>query len=488
MVAPWPPEQTKAIIRVVEAPAEAEKQVLPSKPESPSELSPKPTQKKEPVLASTPKAATALKIPPASASTSPNMGGEMVQFPGTVEAGKGHKKGVPDEPEIIPATIPKRRFSRKLICYSITLFACIIAGVIFCRSIAAHYQQAERNLAENNFQSAVIELSRVPFFYRNQKSLSRYADLCLMAESGTKEDLKTALDGLESLLADSDEALNAQMQPQYESIYKQYYDLLYQAALDYLQNARFKQAVEYLQQIPPEYPCIVELLCYARAQTDVDNSDTSHHLKTVLSSLEQIPAEYDGPFSEDIVAFRADLLDMITDAETREEQEKAEREAAQASAKKAEEDRIAALKASGIPYIGMAEREVNSTRQLGKAAYNDQNSGEWVKGADGKYFYDTKQVYAWYSKQNGDMVFKVECKNGVVISAVKYGGDTYWNGDQLLVKLGPQIIHKFNSGGTTNSGSDSSIRDVYDNPEDLYEENRDWFDDEDEAWDYWYED
>lgn len=488
MVAPWPPEQTKAITRVVEAPAEAEKQVLPSKPESPSELSPKPTQKKEPVLASTPKAATALKIPPASASTSPNMGSEMLQFPGKVEAGKGHKKGVPDEPEIIPATIPKRKFSRKLICCSITLFACIIAGVIFCRSIAAHYQQAERNLAENNFQSAVIELSRVPFFYRNQKSLSRYADLCLMAESGTKEDLKTALDGLESLLADSDEVLNAQMQPQYESIYKQYYDLLYQAALDYLQNARFAQAVEYLQQIPPEYPCIVELLCYARAQTDVDNSDTSHHLKTVLSSLEQIPAEYDGPFSEDIVAFRADLLDMITDAETREEQAKAEREAAQAAAKKAEEDRIAALKASGIPYIGMAEREVNSTRQLGKAAYNDQNSGEWVKGADGKYFYDTKQVYAWYSKQNGDMVFKVECKNGVVISAVKYGGDTYWNGDQLLVKLGPQIIHKFNSGGTTNSGSDSSIRDEYDNPEDLYEENRDWFDDEDEAWDYWYED
>lgn len=91
-------------------------------------------------------------------------------------------------------------------------------------------------------------------------------------------------------------------------------------------------------------------------RTDVDNSDTSHHLKTVLSSLEQIPVEYDGPFSEDIVAFRAELLDMITDAETREEQAKAEREAAQAAAKKAEEDRIAALKASGIPYIGMAEQ------------------------------------------------------------------------------------------------------------------------------------
>lgn len=75
-----------------------------------------------------------------------------------------------------------------------------------------------------------------------------------------------------------------------------------------------------------------------------------------------------------------------------------------------------------------------------------------------------------------------------MISAVKYGGDAYRNGDQLLVKLGPQIIHKFNSGGTTNSGSDPSIRDVYDNPDDLYEENWNWFDDEEEAWDYWYED
>ena len=25
----------------------------------------------------------------------------------------------------------------------------------------------------------------------------------------------------------------------------------------------------------------------------------------------------------------------------------------------------------------------------------------------------------------------------------------------------------------------------YDNPEDLYEDNRDWYDDEDEAWDEW---
>lgn len=39
--------------------------------------------------------------------------------------------------------------------------------------------------------------------------------------------------------------------------------------------------------------------------------------------------------------------------------------------------------------------------------------------------------------------------------------------------------------GDNNSGS---IRDDYDNPEDLWEENQDWYEDEDEAWDEWYDD
>lgn len=38
--------------------------------------------------------------------------------------------------------------------------------------------------------------------------------------------------------------------------------------------------------------------------------------------------------------------------------------------------------------------------------------------------------------------------------------------------------------GDNNSGS---IRDDYDNPEDLWEENQDWYEDEDEAWDEWYD-
>lgn len=43
----------------------------------------------------------------------------------------------------------------------------------------------------------------------------------------------------------------------------------------------------------------------------------------------------------------------------------------------------------------------------------------------------------------------------------------------------------FNYGG---GGTHSTLRDDYDNPEDLYEDNKDWYEDEDEAWDEYYDD
>ena len=47
--------------------------------------------------------------------------------------------------------------------------------------------------------------------------------------------------------------------------------------------------------------------------------------------------------------------------------------------------------------------------------------------------------------------------------------------------LVPAHVPTSMSGGS-NSGS---VRDDYDNPEDLWEDNQDWYEDEDEAWDEW---
>ena len=49
----------------------------------------------------------------------------------------------------------------------------------------------------------------------------------------------------------------------------------------------------------------------------------------------------------------------------------------------------------------------------------------------------------------------------------------------------PPLVPPF--GPSDSSGHTGSIRDDYDTPEDLWEENQDWYEDEDEAWDEWYD-
>ena len=52
------------------------------------------------------------------------------------------------------------------------------------------------------------------------------------------------------------------------------------------------------------------------------------------------------------------------------------------------------------------------------------------------------------------------------------------------------VSNSFGHNSTSDNSSDnggSSVRDDYDNPEDLWEDNQDWYEDEDEAWDEWYD-
>ena len=66
-------------------------------------------------------------------------------------------------------------------------------------------------------------------------------------------------------------------------------------------------------------------------------------------------------------------------------------------------------------------------------------------------------------------------------TATKQNTGTYSNSGTYNSKHGQTFNH---DGG----GYHSSLRDDYDNPEDLYEDNKDWYEDEDEAWDEYYDD
>ena len=88
-----------------------------------------------------------------------------------------------------------------------------------------------------------------------------------------------------------------------------------------------------------------------------------------------------------------------------------------------------------------------------------------------KYF----NVY-WYD-ENGEMIAAGMCAQ--------------WKNDsEYMLKSFSQYYPSGSNKGQTfnygNGGSNSgSLRDDYDNPEDLWEDNQDWYEDEDEAWDEW---
>ena len=165
------------------------------------------------------------------------------------------------------------------------------------------------------------------------------------------------------------------------------------------------------------------------------------------------------------------------------EQEKREREERQAEQARLEEEakqlrqqeeREAALQAekdAGIPYIGMPESSIDATRTLG--THGMAKSG-WAYKKDGTF---KQMTYYWYTNKQTP-IFTAVCQDGKVIETQKIDG--YWSGNTLLVPVvKPDIPTTFHS------GSSGSVREDYDNPEDLYEDNRDWYDDEDEAWDEW---
>lgn len=165
--------------------------------------------------------------------------------------------------------------------------------------------------------------------------------------------------------------------------------------------------------------------------------------------------------------------------EQRAEQARLEEEAAAQRRREEKQARIEALQNADLPYPGMPYEELTSTK-LGKASKvtHEMRSGQvyytfvW-QIRDGDYLYP---------------VFVATTENEEVLTAEQRNLE-YWSGMALKGTIYHQPEYKpstpsQNQTGGTNHGS-NGLRDEYDNPEDLYEDNPDWFEDEDEALDEW---
>ena len=360
MVAPWPPEQTKTVIRTIDTPvATPTIEVVAPKPKKRVEQPKKETEKVEAPAIPTP------KIEMEQPKTEP-------QVTKPVLPEKDEKKPVP----------PKKPFPFKKVIAAVLVVAAIswisISVSNRNKQRATAYDIALQELSNGNYASAEQDFSE----------LSGYRDAAPL------------------------------------SIYCKYAGM-------------YKDRTE-----------------YAGGQDE----------------LADITLQYDTSWQQDVDALEKRVKSYKAEKDAAEEAER-QRIAAENSAKRERslKDKYSAkLPVEGMPVsclkytsLGEPDKRLNC-KNFEKLEQNQ------------KYF----NVY-WYDE------------NGEIIAA---GMCAQWKDDSeyMLKSFSQYYPSGSNKGQTFNYGSGSntsgSLRDDYDSPEGLWEDNQDWYEDEDEAWDEWYDD
>ena len=361
MVAPWPPEQTKTVIRIIDAPADAPtiEVAVPTSPKR-VEQPRKETEKIEVPVISAPE--TKAEEP----KTEP-------QVTESVVSEKNEKKPVP----------PKKPFPLgKLI--AAVLAVAVIAGISISVSSrnkqrAAAYDAALQELSNGNYTSAEQGFS----------GLSGYRDAASL------------------------------------SVYCKYADM-------------YKGKTEY-----------------------VGGQD----------ELATITLKYDTSWQQDVDAL-----------ETRVKGYKAEKDAAE----EAERKRIAAENAAKQEqslkdqYSGKLPVEGMPMSCLKYTSLGSPDKTEKCRGFDNLVEEKRSYTVYWYDSE-GRIQAVGHCFKGKRYEEYMLISFSYYD---------YSVSNSFGHNSTSDNSSDnggSSVRDDYDNPEDLWEENQDWYEDEDEAWDEWYD-
>ena len=360
MVAPWPPEQTKTVIRTIDAPA-VKPTIEVAVPTSPKRVE---QPKKE---------AEKIEVPvipaPETKTEEPKPEPQITE---PVSPEKDETKPVP----------PKKPFPLGKIIAAVLAVA-VIAGISVSASSrnkqrAAAYDAALQELSNGNYSSAEQDFSELSG-YRDAASLSVYC--------------------------------------KYADMYKDRTD-------------------------------------YAGGQDELAN----------------ITLQYDTGWQQNIDALETRVKGYKAEKDATEEAER-QRIAAENAAKREQslkDQYFGKLPVEGMPvsclkYTSLGEPDKRLNCKNFEKLEQDQ-----------KYF----NVY-WYD-ENGEMIAAGMCAQ--------------WKNDSeyMLKSFSQYYPSGSNKGQTSNYGSGSntsgSLRDEYDSPEDLWEDNQDWYEDEDEAWDEWYDD
>ena len=237
----------------------------------------------------------------------------------------------------------------------------------------------------------------------------------------------------------------------------------YEAALQELSNGNYTSAEQDFSELSG-YRDAASLSVYCKyADMYKDRTDYAGG----QDELSNITLQYDTSWQQDVDALETRVKGYKAEKDAAEEAER-QRIAAENAAKR--EQSLKDQYSGKLPVEGMPVSCLKYT-SLGEPdkRLNCKNFEKLEQNQ--KYF----NVY-WYDG-NGEMIAAGMCAQWRDDSEfmLKSFSQYYPSGSNK-----GQTFHYGN--GDNNSGS---IRDDYDNPEDLWEDNQDWYEDEDEAWDEW---
>lgn len=363
MVAPWPPEQTKTVIRTIDAPA-----VTPT-----TEVAAPESQKR---VEQPKKKTESVEIPVISAPETKTE--ESKAEPQVIEPVVSEK----DEEKPVP---PKKPFPLgKLI--AAVLAVAVIAGISISVSSrnkqrTAAYEAALQELSSGNYTSAEQDFSE----------LSGYRDAASL------------------------------------SVYCKYADM-------------YKDRTE-----------------YAGGQDELSN----------------ITLQYDTSWQQDVDALETRVKGYKAEKDAAEEAER-QRIAAENAAKREQslKDQYSGkLPVDGMPVSCLKYTSIGSPTKTEKCQFYDNMD-----------VHRRYKILHWYNSEGQTVAYCHSHQPKGETEEIIYAF-TYYESPIGRPNSAPPWTPPSTSGGN-NSGS---IRDDYDNPEDLWEENQDWYEDEDEAWDEWYD-
>ena len=241
----------------------------------------------------------------------------------------------------------------------------------------------------------------------------------------------------------------------------------YDAALQELSNGNYTSAEQGFSALS-RYRDAASLSVYCKyADMYKDRTDYAGG----QDELSNITLQYDTGWQQDVDALETRVKGYKAEKDAAEESER-QRIAAENAAKR--EQSLKDQYSGKLPVDGMPVSCLKYT-SLGSPTKTEKCQ-----------FYDSMDVHRrykilyWYNSEGQTVAYCHSHQPKGEYTEVIYAF-TYYETPIGRPNSAPAWTPPSTSGGS-NSGS---IRDDYDNPEDLWEDNQDWYEDEDEAWDEW---